>query len=229
MSSGAGVKYDQLSKGVIVDNRYEKFQNSNLSSSIISQGANNITKTTNITNSSSNNSSSSSSTIETLQRMAAGLDQKSLSDKFNDPNRPTWEQYKKDNETRLNALDPIEMKEMAEYRRLLDMEREQKLAARASGPNRMAYEDDTDDDMLSNNDNDNNDMKSYSSYTSSSSEDSERRRKRKDKKKAKKEAKRLKKEKKKKSKKEKNEKKYKDKEREREKEDKHHSKKKKRS
>ena len=202
MSSGAGVKYDQLSKGVIVDNRYQKFQNSSSSSLSVTQNPNNM-----------NNTVNNNSTVDALHRLAAGLDQKSLADKFNDPNRPTWEQYKKDNESRLNALDPIEMKEMAEYRHLLDMEREHKLAARASGPNRMAYEEDSDDD----------DMKSYSSYFSSS-EDSERRRKRKEKKKAKKEAKRLKKNKKKKSKKERKEKKKE----EDEEEDKHHLKKRKR-
>ena len=54
------------------------------------------------TGSSSSVQSAASSTFDAFQRMAAGLDSRTLADKMNDPNRPTWEQYKKDNEDKLD-------------------------------------------------------------------------------------------------------------------------------
>jgi hypothetical protein len=68
-----------------------------------------------------------SATFDAFQRMAAGLDGRSIADKINDSNRPTWEQYKKDNEDKLNLVGN-EVKKMAEYRVELDKERERKLA-----------------------------------------------------------------------------------------------------
>lgn len=35
-----------------------------------------------------------SSTFDAFQRMAAGLEGRTVSDKINDPNRPTWEQVR---------------------------------------------------------------------------------------------------------------------------------------
>jgi hypothetical protein len=68
-----------------------------------------------------------SATFDAFKRMAAGLDGRSIADKINDSNRPTWEQYKKDNEDKLNLVGN-EVKKMAEYRVELDKERERKLA-----------------------------------------------------------------------------------------------------
>jgi hypothetical protein len=67
-----------------------------------------------------------SATFDAFTRMAAGVDGRRLEDKIADPNRPTWEQYKKDNEDKLNMMGG-EMKKMAEYRAELDRERERRL------------------------------------------------------------------------------------------------------
>jgi len=69
----------------------------------------------------------SSSTYDALKRMAAGLDGRTLAEKISDPNRPTWEQYKKDNEDKLDIAGAEERK-MIEYRAQLDRERESKLS-----------------------------------------------------------------------------------------------------
>ena len=68
-----------------------------------------------------------SSTFDAFKRMAAGLDGRTLADKMADPNRPTWEQYKKDNEDKLNMVGQ-DVKKMAEYRKQLDRERDLKLS-----------------------------------------------------------------------------------------------------
>lgn len=67
-----------------------------------------------------------SATFDAFKRMAAGLEGRSIADKINDSNRPTWEQYKKDNEDKLN-LAGNEVKKMAQYRIELDKERDRKL------------------------------------------------------------------------------------------------------
>ena len=68
-----------------------------------------------------------SATFDAFTRMAAGLEGRTIADKISDPNRPTWEQYKKDNEDKLN-MGGMEAKKMAEYRHELDRERELKLS-----------------------------------------------------------------------------------------------------
>lgn len=68
-----------------------------------------------------------SATFDAFQRMAAGLEGRSIADKINDSNRPTWEQYKKDNEDKLNLVGN-EVKKMADYRAELDKERDRKLS-----------------------------------------------------------------------------------------------------
>lgn len=67
-----------------------------------------------------------SSTFDAFQRMAAGLDGRTIQDKLADPNRPTWEQYKKDNEDKLDLVGD-EMKKMVQYRAKLDLERDRRL------------------------------------------------------------------------------------------------------
>merc|ERR1719453_721832 len=67
-----------------------------------------------------------SSTFDALIRMEAGLDGRTLAEKMQDQNRPTWEQYKKDNEDKLDLVSG-EAKKMAEYRQQLDKEREDRL------------------------------------------------------------------------------------------------------
>jgi hypothetical protein len=51
------------------------------------------------------------------------LESRTLAEKIADPNRPTWEEYKKVNEDKLDLVGG-EMRKMIEYRAELDRERE---------------------------------------------------------------------------------------------------------
>lgn len=56
-------------------------------------------------------------------RMVTGKDERTIADRISDPNRPTWEQYKKENADKLD-LNGNEEKAMREYRKKLDASRE---------------------------------------------------------------------------------------------------------
>jgi len=68
-----------------------------------------------------------SSQMQAVMRVLAGQEERTLAQKLADPNRPTWEQYKKDNEDKLN-LEGMDQKKMEEYRQQLDAERDKILA-----------------------------------------------------------------------------------------------------
>jgi hypothetical protein len=94
----------------------------------------------------------SSSTMDALNRMAAGLGSRTIADNINNPNRPTWEQYKKENEDKLKISGQGE-RDMAEYRKQLDLERDRKLARRGqtNRPNTWASDSDGDVDVYHDN------------------------------------------------------------------------------
>ena len=71
-------------------------------------------------------------TFDAFLRMGAGLEGKTLADKLADPNRPTWEEYKKDNADKLDLVG-AEVRQMVEYRKELDKERDRKLNALGGG------------------------------------------------------------------------------------------------
>ncbi|KAJ8610483.1 hypothetical protein CTAYLR_007781 [Chrysophaeum taylorii] len=62
-----------------------------------------------------------SATFDAFMRLQTGQPERTIADRINDKSRPTWEQYKKDNEHRFDAAD---LKQMLEYRRELDASRE---------------------------------------------------------------------------------------------------------
>ena len=174
--SGVGVDYSAVSSTVKVDKRFQR----NVAQSTIKPKEN-----------------QSSSTMDALTRMAAGVDGRTLAQKMADPNRPTWEQYKKDNEDKLDNSNK-EAKQMEAYRKELDAERDRKLAQAGSAGKRKVHIESSSESDSSNSDAD------------SDSTNSERKKKRKKDKKEKKEKKKRKKEKKdKKEKKERREKKEK--------------------
>jgi hypothetical protein len=72
-----------------------------------------------------------SAQMDAVVRLMTGQTERTIAEKFADSNRPTWEQYKKDNSDKLN-LDGMDEKKMEEYRQQLDSERD-RLLARASG------------------------------------------------------------------------------------------------
>ena len=68
-----------------------------------------------------------SSQMQAVMRVMTGQAERTIAQKLADSNRPTWEQYKKDNEDKLN-IEGIDQKKMDEYRKQLDADRESKLA-----------------------------------------------------------------------------------------------------
>jgi hypothetical protein len=68
-----------------------------------------------------------SSQMQAVMRLMTGQEERTLAQKLADPNRPTWEQYKKDNEEKLN-LEGVDNKKMEEYRQQLDAERDKFLS-----------------------------------------------------------------------------------------------------
>jgi hypothetical protein len=68
-----------------------------------------------------------SSQMEAVVRLLSGQEERTIAQKLADSNRPTWEQYKKDNSDKLN-LEGVDQKKMEEYRAQLDKEREARLA-----------------------------------------------------------------------------------------------------
>jgi len=73
-----------------------------------------------------------SATMDSVMRLMTGQQERGIRDKLNDSNRPTWEQYKKDNADKLDLTGKDE-REMEEYRRQLDREREERLRGRDRG------------------------------------------------------------------------------------------------
>ncbi|KAG2533492.1 hypothetical protein BBO99_00001048 [Phytophthora kernoviae] len=77
--------------------------------------------------SSSNVATPQSATMDAFMRMMTGKEERTIADRISDPNRPTWEQYKKENADKLDLSGNGE-KEMKEYRKKLDAAREKALA-----------------------------------------------------------------------------------------------------
>lgn len=64
-----------------------------------------------------------SSTFDAFKRMTTGVESRTIAEKIADPNRPTWEQFKKENENKLDIVGE-DIRKMAEYRAQLDRDRE---------------------------------------------------------------------------------------------------------
>ena len=89
-----------------------------------------------------------SATMDAVVRLMTGQETRTIADKISDSNRPTWEQYKKDNEDKLN-ITGVDQKKMEEYRKQLDEEREERLKGgvnRKKKEKRRHSDDDDDDD-----------------------------------------------------------------------------------
>ena len=81
-----------------------------------------------------------SSTFDAFRRMATGKEGRSLADKISDTNRPTWEQYKKENEEKLD-MTGVDQKKMIQYRKELDANRDALLKKAATGSRTAAIAD----------------------------------------------------------------------------------------
>ena len=80
---GGGVNYNAISDKRIDDKRHERER---INKERISKGQSNLTDIP---------AAAASSTYDALQRMVVGKDSRTLAEKIANPNRPTWEQYKK--------------------------------------------------------------------------------------------------------------------------------------
>ncbi|KAH7479563.1 hypothetical protein PRIC1_008895 [Phytophthora ramorum] len=76
-----------------------------------------------------------SATMDAFMRMVTGKEERTIADRISDPNRPTWEQFKKENADKLDLSGNGE-KEMKEYRKKLDAAREKRLAGGSSSKKR---------------------------------------------------------------------------------------------
>lgn len=65
--------------------------------------------------------------MEAVMRLMTGKEERTIAEKFADSNRPTWDQYKKDNQDKLDIVGADE-KKMQAYRKELDEQREKILA-----------------------------------------------------------------------------------------------------
>ncbi|CEG42272.1 uncharacterized protein PHALS_12561 [Plasmopara halstedii] len=79
---------------------------------------------------------SQSATMDAFIRIMTGKEERTIADRISDPNRPTWEQYKKENLDKLD-LSGDEEKKMKEYRKKLDAVRDKKLAGVSGFKKRM--------------------------------------------------------------------------------------------
>lgn len=68
-----------------------------------------------------------SAQMDAVMRLMTGKEERTIAEKFADSNRPTWEQYKKDNKDKLDIVG-AETKQMQNYRKELDEQRERILA-----------------------------------------------------------------------------------------------------
>lgn len=62
--------------------------------------------------------------MDAFMRMVTGKEERTIADRISDPNRPTWEQYKRENADKLDLFGGNEEKEMVAYRKKLDAARE---------------------------------------------------------------------------------------------------------
>ena len=85
-----------------------------------------------------------SAQMEAVMRIMTGKEERSIAEKLADSNRPTWEQYKKDNQDKLN-LDSLDQKQMEEYRSQLDADREERMSGAKKKKKRRRRDDDSSD------------------------------------------------------------------------------------
>jgi hypothetical protein len=112
---GSGVNYSKVTDRHVDDDRYEKHRNSSTEAAMSNEPTD-----------ASKNEAKVSAQMAAVMRVMAGQGERTIAEKLADSNRPTWEQYKKDNEDKLNIAG-LDQKKMEEYRKQLDEQREKLL------------------------------------------------------------------------------------------------------
>lgn len=126
--SGAGVNYDLVSDRVLQGTRHERENEYKRREKEANSAAAGAAKP------------AMSATFDAFHRMAAGLEGRTVADKISDPNRPTWEQYKKDNEDKLDIAG-ADQRKMLQYRAELDANRDKLLQKGATSKSTAAISD----------------------------------------------------------------------------------------
>lgn len=137
----SGVKYDSISDRQMGDKRFERERSHKIS--VQEKGASALKES----------GPSISSTFDAFQRMAAGLEGRTIADKISDPNRPTWEQYKKENEEKLDLVGN-DVRKMVEYRAQLDRDRDERLQRGTKLEKKKDTSSDSDESSQSSNEDD---------------------------------------------------------------------------
>ena len=124
---GSGVNYSQVADRHLDDKRFERER-------AFQEQVNKDIAEGKAGDSAEGASGQPSATYDAFMRMATGQGERTIADKLNDKNRPTWEQYKKENEDKLD-LKGAELKKMQQYRAELDAVRNGAAQARSrQGP-----------------------------------------------------------------------------------------------
>jgi hypothetical protein len=118
---GSGVNYSKVADRHVDDKRYEKHRPAPAPAMAESSS------TTTPPPGSAAPVAKVSAQMDAVMRLMAGMEERTLSEKMADSNRPTWEQYKKDNEDKLDIVG-VDQKKMDAYRRELDEQRDKILS-----------------------------------------------------------------------------------------------------
>ena len=117
---GSGVNYSKVSDRHVDDERFEKHRQASSAPS-----AANAPKAASSAPP-QQKAAPVSSQMQAVMRLMAGMEERTISEKLADSNRPTWEQYKKDNQDKLD-ISGVDQKKMDAYRKELDEQRDKLL------------------------------------------------------------------------------------------------------
>lgn len=170
---GGLVDYSKVSDRPVEDERFQKHRAQQQGPSVVGAAPPQQAGAAAAAGTTTGGGARMSSNMEAVVRLMTGREERTIKEKLADANRPTWEQYKKDNEDKLN-LEGLDQRKMEEYRRELDAQRD-KILSRGINHKKKKKKKKHDD---------------RSSDSSSSSDDSRRRRKKRHKKKKRKRKKR---------------------------------------
>jgi hypothetical protein len=116
---GSGVDYSKVADRHVDDERFEKHKQQGVATVGTGSSASSAPSVV-------DNQPKVSSQMAAVMRLMAGMEERTIAQKLADSNRPTWEQYKKDNEDKLDLVG-ADMKKMEAYRKELDEQREKLL------------------------------------------------------------------------------------------------------
>ncbi|KAF1332012.1 Beta-glucosidase 30, partial [Globisporangium splendens] len=124
LKKSSGVNYSQVLDRHVNDDRFERQRNARVGATPAPVAPPASSSST------AKKPVAQSATMDAFMRMVTGKDERTIADRISDPNRPTWEQYKKENADKLDLF-ANDDKEMIAYRKKLDAAREKALAKRS--------------------------------------------------------------------------------------------------